>query len=84
MIAGKQVVDHIIHMAGYIWQAGFEQISLVEEDLPLVVIVAMVVIRDVFHDCAPNEMMCRLDMWEVVIITVIVVQHETDTLVAQY
>ena len=35
---------HIVHMAWYIWQAGFEQVRLVEENLPLVEIAAFVVV----------------------------------------
>jgi len=53
----------------------------VEEHLPLTV-VTLVLISDMSNDATPNEVMNALDVGMVYVVTVIVVEQETITLVA--
>jgi hypothetical protein len=54
----------------------------VEEHLPLTVVVTLVLISDMSNDATPNEVMNALDVGMVYVVTVIVVEQETITLVA--
>ena len=74
---------NVVDVAGNLWCLRDDEVFLVEEHLPLTVVVSLVLVGDVVDDSAPYQMICCLCVWTLEVVAVIEIEHEAISLVTQ-